>query len=167
MSCIKPTLIFLFFSLSFLHSDAQKSDTLHETDHEHVHPLFELGVSSAAVKLIEENEMTVGFHIHASTNISHDLPFTAGLGYEYIVDEHQHHSFGLLIGWNPIHELCFSVSPGVTSSKGVFQFAAHIEVNYAFELGKIHLGPALEYAYSLGDTHISLGLHVGIPINID
>lgn len=154
-----------FLSILFLSAQAQQDTSLAEKEHKHIHPLFEIGISSAAVRLIEEKEITIGFHTHFSTNITHHLPFTAGVGYEYILDEHQHHSIGVLIGWNPIHELNISVSPGVTSNKGIFQFTTHVEANYAFELGKIHIGPSVEYAYSRGDTHISVGIHLGIPVN--
>lgn len=154
-----------FFSILFLAAEAQQDTSLAEKEHEHVHPFFEIGISSAAVRLIEEKEMTIGFHTHLSANISHHLPFIAGMGYEYILDEHQHHSIGVLLGWNPIHELFFSVSPGITSNKGIFQFTTHLEASYVFELGKIHIGPSVEYAYSRGDTHISIGIHLGIPVN--
>ncbi len=164
-SYFNPAILFLLLLCLPFISSSQEDTSYSDEEHSHIHPLFEIGVSSAAVKLIEENEITVGFHTHFSANISHHLPFTAGLGYEYIVDEHQHHSFGLLIGWNPVHELLFSVSPGITTNKGIFKFTTHLEVSYAFEWGKIHLGPAVEYAYSPGDTHISLGIHMGIPIN--
>ncbi len=155
----------VFCSVAFLSAYSQPDTSHIEKEHKHSHPLFEIGISSAAVRLIEEKEITIGFHTHFSTNISHRLPFTAGIGYEYILDEHQHHSIGVLIGWNPIHELNIFVSPGVTSNKGNFQFTSHVEASYAFEFGKIHIGPSVEYAYSRGDTHISAGIHLGIPIN--
>ncbi len=165
ISSFKSTGFCILFSFCFIASWSQQDTSSSEKEHSHVHPFFEIGFSSAAVRLIEEKEITVGFHTHILANISHHLPFSAGMGYEYILDEHPHHSIGVLIGWNPVHELFFSVSPGVTTNKGNFQFTTHLEVNYAFELGKIHLGPSVEYAYSKGDTHISIGIHFGIPVN--
>lgn len=136
-----------------------------EADHSHIHPQFEIGISSAAVKLIEENEITIGFHTHITTYINHNHSLLAGVGYEYILDEHQHHSLGILLGWSPVHELLFSISPGITTNKGDIKYTTHLEASYAFEIGKIHLGPSAEYAYTPGDTHVSIGIHLGIPIN--
>src|SRR3972149_3834465 len=116
-----------FFSTTI--ASSQTDSIKPNEEHEHIHPLFEIGFSTAAVYLVAEKETTVGFHAHFTTNISHRLPFIAGIAYEYIVDEHQHHSLGLVFGWNPFHEFVFSVSPGLTTNSGNFVFAAHAEIS--------------------------------------
>ena len=44
----------------------------------------------------------------------------------------------------------------------VLLFALHLEASYEWEIGDVHLGPVVEYAYDEEDAHISLGLHIGI-----
>lgn len=44
----------------------------------------------------------------------------------------------------------------------MLNFALHLEASYEFEIGDLHIGPVIEYAYDTEDQHLSLGLHVGI-----
>ena len=58
-----------------------------------------------------------------------------------------------------------NVSPGLTFEErepDMLNFALHLEASYEFEIGDLHIGPVIEYAYDTEDQHLSLGLHVGI-----
>jgi len=51
---------------------------------------------------------------------------------------------------------------GVQSTKKI-KPSLHVETGYEFNVGKVHLGPLVEYALSSGDQHIMVGLHIGYP----
>lgn len=128
--------------------------------------LFEIGLSTGLIYLIEEGKTTSGFHAHFTRAITKKKKVIVGLAYEYVFDEHQHHSFGILLGYSPVQDLIVSVAPGFRTLNETLQFTTHFEVTYGFDITKkIHLGPLIEYAYGKNDNHITLGIHIGILIN--
>ena len=154
------------FSLLFFTSYFSSAQTIvKDHDHnKHENALFEIGISSGLVRIIEGKHTTAGFHTHITKRVSKKLPILVGIGYEYIIDEHQHHALGFVLGYSVIEDLTISISPGVTINEG--KFTSHFEINYGFDIGKnIHLGPLLEYAYAKDDNHITVGLHLGILVH--
>lgn len=155
-------LIFLLIT-TFGYSQQHKPDIDHD---DHQNALFEIGVSTGAVYLVEEGKLTTGFHTHFTRQVSKTIPLLLGVGYEYIIDEHQHHSFGVVIGYQPLRDLMISASPGVRTSNGSLQFTSHFEATYGFDIShRLHLGPLLEYDYGKNDNHLTLGVHLGILVN--
>ncbi len=132
---------------------------------DHENAWFEIGVSTGPVYLLEEREFTTGFHTHISKRLK-QIPLSIGLGYEYVIDEHQHHSFGAVFGYTLVRDFTVSVSPGLRTSNGSLQFTSHFEATYGWDLNdRLHLGPLIEYAYGKNDNHITVGAHLGILVN--
>ncbi len=67
--------------------------------------------------------------------------------------------------YSPIHGWWVSAGPGLTyiDHDSEFVGSAHIETGYEFDLGKLHLGPVVEYSWAKEGQHIMLGLHLGVP----
>ena len=156
---LKYTLAILLgtFSLNLLAQDPEHAG--HELDHEH-HSRNEIGLANSAVYFVGENGFAYGLHVHYLRRISH---FGLGLGYERIFDTHKHNTIGFVMAYWPTEHLNLNFSPGLTfeDEHPEAKFAFHLEAAYGFEIGSIHLGPVIEFAYDPEDYHISLGLHLG------
>lgn len=129
----------------------------------HDHHRNEIGVANSIVYFTKEKEFSYGLHIHLLRTIS-DSPFSLGLGYERIFDEHKHTTIGIVGSYIPVDGLSFNVSPGITfegAQGSKINFALHLETAYEFEINNFHLGPVLEFAYDPEDYHLSAGLHLG------
>lgn len=145
--------------------DHNHPDHVHDDHSPHVHHRNELGIAIAPVHFIKEGETSLGLHLHYIHNIRNSK-FGVGLGYERIFDDHEHHTFGVVGSYRPIERLVFNLAPGLTyegaEEDAPLNFALHVETTYEFEIGDIHLGPVLEFAYDKEDYHIALGLHIGL-----
>ncbi len=123
----------------------------------------EIGVANSPVYIVGEKEWVYGLHIHYIKNINQSK-FGFGLGYEQLFDEHQHSTVGIVGSYHVNNNLHFNISPGVTFEEFEYsnpRFAFHLEATYEFEIGNFLIGPAMEYAYDIEDTHVSTGLHLG------
>jgi hypothetical protein len=90
--------------------------------------------------------------------------FSLGISFEKIFSENNHLSAGISLDYEVIDNLTFAVAPLIIWEKEVnweSKFALHLEVNYGFEIGQLHIGPLIGYATEFGDYHIGGGLHVG------
>jgi hypothetical protein len=128
----------------------------------HEHHKNEIGIANSPVYFTKEKGFAYGLHLHYVRNIP-KTRFGLGFGYERILDEHQHTTFGLVGTYRPIEKVSFNVSPGVTFEKASKSaiFALHLETAYEWEIRNFHIGPAFEFAYDPEDFHTSLGLHIG------
>jgi hypothetical protein len=163
---------YIVFILLFAQTiNAQIEDSHDHSDdehyHDHVEKPNELGIAFAPVYFLNEEEFAFGLHIHYIHTIG-ESKFGIGAGYEKIFDDHGHNTIGVVFSYRPLDPLSFNFAPGLTfeSSPGPMEeqetnFAFHLESTYEFEVGGLHIGPALEFAYDPEDIHISLGLHVG------
>ena len=134
-----------------------------EEQHNHDHYKNELGIANSIVYFAKEKEFAYGLHLHIVRNIHHSK-FGFGVGYERIFDEHKHNTIGLVVNYSLLDDLLISLSPGIAFEGNEFsnsKFACSIETSYSFNVGILHLGPLLEFAYDQEDYHISLGLHIG------
>ena len=123
----------------------------------------EFGIANSPVYIIKEKEFAYGLHAHYIRGLK-ETKFGIGVGYERIFDEHKHNTIGVILSYAPIEHLDLSLSPGITfndNDPSELNFGTHFEILYEFEIGVLHLGPVAEFAYSVKDYHISLGLHVG------
>ena len=158
------TILSFAFACICLHATAQHANDHKHTDDHHSEHKNEIGIANSPVYFVKAQEFSYGLHLHYVRNIGASK-FGMGLGYERIFDAHGHNTIGLVLGYRPIHQLAFMVSPGVTAEDGELDtpgFALHAETSYEFEIGNLHVGPLLEVAYDPEDIHISLGLHLGI-----
>ena len=141
---------------------AQTEEHEHPEGERHDHFKNDIGLANSAVYFVKEKKFAYGLHFHYVRAIPKSK-FGLGLGYERIFDEHKHNTIGVVIAYRPVHELTLSISPGVTFEDAYPEagFALHIEATYGFEIGNIHLGPLVEFAYDPEDYHISIGIHLG------
>ena len=131
------------------------------SDHDH---WLELGASIGAAYLLNEREFAAGLHAHALVAIG-DTPWSLGVGYERLFDEHAHNAIGIAVQYRIIPPWSVNVSPGVAFSDehpSELSPAAHVETAYEFLVGPFHLGPTIEAAFDKEDTHFTLGAHLGM-----
>ena len=85
--------ILLLFTFQIISSSlfAQHSHT-----HDHDSHKYHLGIGIAGTRIISENELAPGFHVHFIRQLGHHNQWGIGLGYETIIDEHWHNGFNLL-----------------------------------------------------------------------
>ncbi len=126
------------------------------------HPKNDIGLANSAVYFLNEKAFAYGLHVHYVRAIPKSK-FGLGLAYERIFDNHKHNTFGFVMAYKPVHELNLSISPGLSfeDAHPEAAFALHLEATYGFEIGSIHLGPLVEFAYDPEDYHLSVGLHLG------
>jgi len=154
----------LVFLLSMISGNtlaqSTRDTTMNSDDHEH--GKNEIAIAISAPYFVNEQKVSYSLHVHYIYNIP-KTKFGIGAAYEAILLDPKHNTFGLVASYRPIEELSIILSPGVTfeSNDSTPFFSMHTEVSYGFEVGKLHIGPALEFAYDPNDYHISLGLHLG------
>ncbi|MFC2124749.1 hypothetical protein ACFLU5_08055 [Bacteroidota bacterium] len=120
-----------------------------------------LGIAIGPVYVIGEKKFVPGVHIHYSYLFEiNNTHLGTGLGFESIIDEHNHYTISINISYLPIHNLTLTVAPGVLFSKTSSKFATHFEASYEFIFNKFHIGPVAEYAYAMHDCHFMTGLHI-------
>lgn len=140
----------------------------HHDDHFHDK---ELGLSTAPVWFLgSEEPAAIGLHAHFIKRLG-AAPFGLGFGAEYIADEHQHQTYSFLVQWTPIPALHLVVAPGVAMEREEGEealetgWACHFEMVREFALGKLDVGPSIEYAIDAHGAHVALGIHLGIPFD--
>lgn len=151
--------IFLFLSGPAIL--AQDHDHEHNHSHHLNHSNNEIGLGNYISYLAGEKEFAYSMHIHYLRYFN-ESRLGAGMGYEHIFDEHGHSSF-TVIGTYRLHfPLILSLAPGIlfgNPENPAARFVLHSEAVYEFELGQFHLGPALEFATTLEEYHIGVGVH--------
>jgi hypothetical protein len=123
----------------------------------------ELGIANSPIYIINEKEFAYGLHAHYIRSFK-ETRFGIGVGFERIFDEHKHNTIGVILSYAPIEHLALSLSPGITfneNNASDLHFGLHLETLYEFEIGIFHIGPVAEFAYSIDDYHVSLGVHLG------
>ncbi len=136
--------------------------------HDHQHGSIHLGIGAGATYLFAEEAVMPGLHFHAMKSLGHGK-FSAGLGFESLLDEHSHYSFSLLAGYSPLEKLVLKAGPGLTLSKHEGHWeqgvSAHFECIYEFNLRYFHIGPMICLGIDRHETHATLGLHLGIGLH--
>lgn len=159
------TLFFLF--VSTLTSYSQHNHDGHNHEIEHYHSGFEIGFSNGFVYNLTEKEGAYGLHVHFVKTIGRKGKYGLGLGYEAILDDHKHQAISAIFEYRATEHMLFNIAPGVTwltTQPNSIKPSLHLEGIYAFEIGKIHLGPLVAVAFNTEDFHTSLGLHLAIEI---
>ena len=156
----------LILSAMGLFNGLLAQDHEHKHDHstdisDHGHALNEFGTGNYLTYLAGEQELAYSLHLHYLRSIEGSR-FGIGTGFEQIFDEHRHRTLALIGTYRPFIPLTLSLAPGLLfpnkENPGI-RFALHTEAVYEFELNQFHLGPALEFATSFDEYHLSLGLH--------
>lgn len=172
----------LFLGLSHLAltqdstSNSHRHEHIEGCKHDHFHT-NELGVSLAPVYYLKakENPINFGLHAHYVRRLG-QTRFGAGLGFEYIFDEHRHQTYSAVFQYSPTYQLHLVAAPGIAiethheedeheeeEEHHEAAFAIHLEAVYEFEIGPIDIGPSAEFAYDTHDIHLSLGVHIAFP----
>lgn len=153
-------LLLLIFTLA---SFGQDHDDHDDHDHEHHHAKNEIGFSFGPVLFINAKEWNPHIHLHYQHQIM-ESRYAWGLGFEKVFDDHKHNNFSLMATYRPLESLSLQFAPGLTFEGNDFstrRLALHAEVLYEFDLGPIHLGPAVALAYDQEDYHFGLAVHFG------
>jgi len=154
-------LLFFFLTSQIKAQDVVSHDHNHEGHSHHSHHTNEIAIATSPVYFVNEKELTFAIHFHYLHFIK-DSKFGIGLGYEKILDEHNHETIGIVGSYHLNEKMSINLSPGVSfENKRNMNFALHIESAYEFSIQNFHFGPVIEFAYDSEDQHISLGLHIG------
>ena len=144
---------------------AQNPEQDHKHNHNsHEHPKNEIGVGNYLSYLSGEQEIEYGLHLHYLRSFEASR-FGMGIGYEQIFDEHKHRTLGIVGTYSPMARLILALTPGIlfaSEESQVFRFVLHTEAVYEFDINNFHIGPALGFATSFEEYHLSIGLHMAI-----
>ena len=162
---MKLPLIFLLLFIGLLSfANCLPDET---NDHNHGHRRHHIGAGINAVSFGSENNLATGVHIHYSWQLSRHSPFSLGIGYEAILDEHTHNTATVLLGYE-IGHINISAGPGFTFAKedgdSHRSLSGHLELMYEFTVGNFHLGPMAGFGFDGEESHISAGIHMGFGL---
>ena len=151
-----PYFIILLASTQILAAQVHDTSILSD-NHEN-----EIGIANSPVYLLKEKEFAYGLHAHYIRGLK-ETKIGIGIGYERIFDEHNHNTICVILSYTPLEHLGLNLSPGITFDdyNAKSNFGIHLETLYEFEIGIFHVGPVAEFAYTVEDYHVSLGIHFG------
>ncbi len=141
--------------------------TLRAQEHNHEHARNEIGLSTGAIYAPNDNMWGVGAHIHYFRTLCPNSKWSIGGSFEEVWTEGNHFSIGAGVKYEVLENLEIGLLPGVTFLKHEdsgenykAHFSLHAEVVYnLFHWDHFHLGPAIDYSWLQGDSHIMLGVH--------
>jgi len=170
MKTIKTLLVIsIVFYLTPVTLAQEPNDHSHDHDHlSHGHHAMnnEIGGAVGMVFILEEQETALGFHLHYYRRLPGKMkPFGVSPGLALFLGDHRHYTFHVMMVYSIIHGWWVSAGPGITylDHDNEFVGSAHVETGYEFDIGKLHLGPVVEYTWAKEGQHIMLGLHLGVP----
>jgi hypothetical protein len=118
-----------------------------------------IGAAVGVSKVIGETGTAPGVIVCYSRSFSEESRFAVVTGLEMILDEHKHTTLGLGIEYSVWRGLGVCTSLGLSYLPGEgFEPGLHVEAAYGFDIGKISLGPMVEYGIGLDDMHMLFGL---------
>lgn len=137
-------------------------------DHEHHHHLNEIGISTGIVYMQPESETAPGLHLHFLRRLGDEgikRFFGLGVGLEVIFSDHRHYNLMGTLAVFPWKKLVITFSPGLLMVKedgeNLHRLSFHCEITYEFELGSFEVGPFFGFSTAGGDTHFTIGFHLG------
>ena len=130
----------------------------------------EIGISAGALYSLNHKEWGKSVHIHYFRTISRNSHWSLGGGVEQAWLNGSHWTFAAGIKYELFERFSLSVLPGVKFLNHDYSdniepekkrlFSLHAEAVYdLFNLGKIHLGPAVDYAWAKNHSHFMFGIH--------
>ncbi len=138
----------------------------HSHTHDHDRHKYHLGIGAVGTKVLSEEVVSPGFHVHFIRQLGHHNQWGIGLGYEGIVDDHWHNGLNLLLNYRPLKFLSLLAGPGLVLGKHDNEFeiipAFHTEAVFEFNFRGLHIGPMVGYGRDREDSHFSAGFHIGI-----
>ena len=129
----------------------------------HAHKL-EIGFAPGLVYIPKEKEFTLGLHLHVVAAIG-ESRWGLGGGLERLFDDHGHTTLSAVVQFRIFDPWSVVVAPGMTiSDDAELAPSVHFETAYEFAFGNFHLGPSFEVAVDPNETHLTLGLHMGVGL---
>jgi len=118
-----------------------------------------VGVGIGVSKVIGETGTAPGVILCYSRSFSAESAFAVVTGLEMILDAHRHTTLGLGLEYTVWRGLGVCASLGLSYLAEVgFEPGVHFEAAYGFDIGKISLGPMVEYGIGTDDMHLLFGL---------
>jgi hypothetical protein len=157
---MKKILLLLIASPLFCFSQHNHDDENHShEDHSHNNE-FAIGLG-----VIPEHENALGIHAHYIKGIGLNNKFGAGISFETILDDHEHHSFSLISLYRFDFGITVAYAAGilrVVEDEPEYQFSQHIELAYEIPFGELHIGPQIDIGIEEEGIHYMFGVHLGI-----
>jgi hypothetical protein len=118
-----------------------------------------VGMGLGISKVIGETGTAPGVILCYSRSFSAESAFAVVTGLEMILDEHRHTTLGLGLEYSVWRGLGVCASLGLSYLPGEgFEPGVHFEAAYGFDIGKISLGPMIEYGIGIDEMHLLFGL---------
>jgi len=159
------TISLVSFSINYGYSQQNHEKEFNHKTHVHKHN-NEICTAVGIVVIPEENETALGFHLHYIKGVGQKNRLGIGIGLGTILEEHKHYTISLATHYRIYKGFIIGYAPGLLilkhDSNKDFNFAQHIEFNYEFELGNIHLGPTVEMDLANSIMHYMAGIHLGL-----
>ena len=138
-----------------------ESNHVHNHDHNN-----EFGIAIGLVPGHENEENSIGLHLHYIKGIGEHNDFGIGISLETIFDEHKHNSISIIATYHLANGFTIAYAPGILfiehEDGDEVEFTQHFEFYYEFELEKFHIGPQIDIGFEGNEVHYMLGVHFGI-----
>ena len=153
-------LCLLWFLISFSGFIARGHE--HVSDEKHN---YHVGLGFAEAWMSDVSGLKPSIHLHFIRQLGEQRNWGLGLGYESIAGKPLHQGMYIIYNRQIINKLSVNIAPGITFSKNQASVevnpAAHFEVIYEIDAGKVHLGPMIGFGIDPEDLHFSAGIHIG------
>lgn len=144
------------------HDHNHNQEHAYHDKHPHNH---EISLALGVIPVTESDQAAMALHMHYVKGLGASKRFGLGLGSEIIFDEHKHYTLSLVSHYRIYKGLTFAYAPGIlfVEEEGESEtlFAQHLELAYEFVLGRIHLGPIVDFAWDRHGEHYMAGVHIG------
>lgn len=151
------------------------------SQHDHEHNRNEIGINTGALYALGDEKWGSGVHLHYFRTLGDHSRWAIGGFVEQTLFFDSHFSLGAGVRFNVFDKLYLSAMPGIAftkhkhdhdhygheshdhDNKTKTKFSIHGELVYSlFEWKGFHMGPAFDYSWSKGDSHIMLGIHAAV-----
>lgn len=158
--CVKKTLLTALFLLTGMLSLRAQEQAAHPFGHSHQRNEF--GLSLGGAYEIQHREWAPFIHIHYFRTFTPHSRWAWGAGFELIPNGERHVELGAGVRFEPVRHLQLTLMPGVSVTDRA-RFSVHAEVVWeAIQVGILHLGPVVGYAWTRDHSHVSVGIHAAV-----
>jgi hypothetical protein len=166
MNYFKIAILLLTLALPETFSQVHRHDG-HDHEHEHNHHgRYEIAIGGGAAYIPSDAELFPALHLHLGRSITEKIGL--GVGYEGIFGDHTHHAFLAMITLDPFRWIHLSTGPGIVlphEEHDELKFKWGAELAVPFSIGRnLHIGPMLDYGWTTEESHVFMGIHLGIHL---
>ncbi len=167
MAIVMPIVLLLLVSAPV---QAVSSDKLkpgyHAPAHSSLTPQIlrnSLSLTKGGVYLTDDKKIAVGMVLDYGYNfIAWNQELEVSMCFEKVFTTEQHIGIGLALGFPFGRFLDFSIGPAMVKHDKQRELGIHAGVGYSYDFRQYSLGPVLEYATFGKDSHILLGISMGL-----